>query len=359
MNWTATKLRVKCKELHLSTKGTKQRLIDQINISQLKEFDLRILKGYSMDKKIYLQIANSSVKVITAKLNSYLSTGSKSLSSEQLMEIRNLICTEALLKFYLKHDDCFYDMCQPDGTCTWQLLDVMANRGVHNITERDSCLKIANINYGDKTVKLNLITQANQWIDNVKSLPIDIDILNHFLTKANAYVSFISNFNRSKKSTLTLKSRDWLHTDSLPLLANDSFPFSIFALQDSADANDNYLLLNNITNVSLTRQFKYSMLTTICDNPNFCCCHKGHSYPLPSSESYLERLTEALDALLSEMMRFEIKNIIRFHESVEAIEIVNNKEGNVVVVDSSEDEKGNEDDDTDSSLNTVSASVYL
>jgi len=143
---------MKYKELHLSTKGTKEGLIDHINLSQLKEFELRILKGYSVDKKIYLDIADSSIRIITTKLNSYLSTGLRSLSSEQLMEIRNLICTESLLKFYLKHDDCFDDMCQPDGTCTWQLVDVMANRGVHHITERDSCLKIADINYGDKTV---------------------------------------------------------------------------------------------------------------------------------------------------------------------------------------------------------------
>ena len=61
-------------------------------------------------------------------------------------------------------------MCQSDGTCTWQLPDVMKYRGGHILAERDNSLNVAVINHADKGVKKKKLSQVNQWITRVLTL---------------------------------------------------------------------------------------------------------------------------------------------------------------------------------------------
>ena len=108
MNWTVSKLRAKCRELSIGTQGTKQVLIDRINISVLKAFDVRTFRGYSSDKNIYVQISEISINGFISLIKSFAFVDSKYLSVEQVADIRHWIFTEARLKLYLKHDGRFF-----------------------------------------------------------------------------------------------------------------------------------------------------------------------------------------------------------------------------------------------------------
>ena len=317
MNWTVTNLRNKCKSLNVPSTGNKQVLIDRINVCVLKSCDIRVIKGYSKDRKIYIQLAETCINDFILHLKALESPDSVAVTSDQSAKIRQWIVTEASLKFFVKHVNCFYDMCQSDGTCTWRLPDFMKYRGEHILAERDNCLKVAVINYADKDIKTKLLSQVNEWITHVKSLPIDADIIQHFMKKAKAYINFISCFTRSKKCSVGIKVSDWLHGDALPLIADKNYPFSVFSLDDPSNANDDYLSLQCITNIDvmLGRQFKYDMLKTACLNPNFACVHEGHSYPLPSAESYIERLHESIESIIEILLGLGITNIINFNVS--------------------------------------------
>jgi len=61
-------------------------------------------------------------------------------------------------------------MSQSDGTCTFQLPDVMKYRGGHILAERDNSLNVAVINHADKGVKKKQLSQVNQWITRVLTL---------------------------------------------------------------------------------------------------------------------------------------------------------------------------------------------
>ena len=345
MNWTVSKLRAKCRELSIGTQGTKQVLIDRINISVLKAFDVRTFRGYSSDKNIYVQISEISINGFISLIKSFAFVDSKYLSVEQVADIRHWIFTEARLKLYLKHDGRFFDVCQPDGTCSWQLIDIMTRRGAHNIKERDSCLKKANMNYDDGDVKAKLITRANEWVAHVQGLNIVDDQKKQFFQqKASAYISYISNFNRCKKNSLRLKSQDWLHSDAIRLLANPEYPFALFLPEVEDNTNVDYLLLDTITDIhDNCRSFRYDALNKMCSNPNLSCMRDGHAYPLPSSEAYQERLSESIDSLLNKLRSCEIVDILRFHESVLSIKALKHAECNTnktlpILVNSSEEE---------------------
>ena len=58
---TAINLRNKCKSLNVPSTGNKQDLIDRIKVCILKFCDLLVIKGYSKDSKIYIQLAESCI----------------------------------------------------------------------------------------------------------------------------------------------------------------------------------------------------------------------------------------------------------------------------------------------------------
>ena len=65
-------------------------------------------------------------------------------------------------------------MCPSDGTCTWQLPDVIKSQGGHKFAERDNSLKVAVINHADKGVKKKQLCtqlfQVNKWITRLLTL---------------------------------------------------------------------------------------------------------------------------------------------------------------------------------------------
>jgi len=138
----------------------------------LKAFDVQTFRGYSSDKNIYVQISEISINGFISLMKSFAFVDSKYLSVEQVADIRPWVFTEARLKLYLKHDGRFFDVFQPDGTCSWELIDIMTRRGAHNIKERDSSLKKADMNYDDGDVKAKLISRANEWVAHVQGLNI-------------------------------------------------------------------------------------------------------------------------------------------------------------------------------------------
>jgi len=66
----------------------------------------------------------------------------------------------------------------------------------------------------------------------LKSLPINADIVEHFMKNAYAYLNFICCFTKSKKSSVGINVFDWLHGDALPIIADRIYPFSVVSLDD-------------------------------------------------------------------------------------------------------------------------------
>ena len=94
---------------------------------------------------------------------------------------------------------------------------------------RDNSLQAAVINNADKGVKKKQLSQVNQWITHLKSLPVDADIIEHFTKKVKWCINFISCFTlRVKRVPLELKFL--IIGGALPPVADRNYPFLYFHL---------------------------------------------------------------------------------------------------------------------------------
>ena len=209
---TIAKLKAKCKHLSISQSGKKSELVQRLvnytndkNIETNNRDKLKELGGFSKNKKVYLAVSPSHLKSISNKLEILCQCN----PNEAKLQLLRWVTEIARLEFYIIADDTLYNVCIPNGTCAWQLVTVMKERGKLDIKHRDSSLRTGVIHYEDPEVKSKMIEQANKWkamIDASShySQHLSVDM---FHTRLNAYVAFLLNYDAKNERTHNLARR--------------------------------------------------------------------------------------------------------------------------------------------------------
>ena len=269
------------------------------------------LKGFSRDRQLILALSSYDLVASIKELERILD---KTDSCDLTHDIDCWISDNATLQFYVKADDRFYNVCVPDGSCAWQLASVMKDRGKQPIPNRDNCLRMG---FFDLEIKGTLVKNTKALIGKVQSY-VEYNMfmnIHDFVERANAYISFLENYDVNNISTQRLSK--WLNIDAIPYICDDSTSFCIFATERTIKEGT-YLLLDMITSfgVKKTGNFSYRILENICADPNFSAFRHDHCYPLPSANITTSMLIEAKDELIDNIAKFGLSHLLELLKSL-------------------------------------------
>ena len=297
-NMTKKQLTDKCKQLGLVTSASNKAIL----IKRIKDVSVEGVRGFSTDQYLYVALSfkqTNDLKILAVNTNDY--SALPSLIKAAIVKPES----KWKLMMGVKHNDEFYNVIEPNGTCGFIMDYLMTTQRFSMTVEEKNSMPTHCININEPSVRQKVLDYAISLRDTPIENPRAFDNHNYILdwkSKVNGFIDFLRHY---RDSTDHLSDTElWFGTQSVDLFRhNANTPYSLFVHLPQVDPVYSKLI-SDTRFLNITQNFTYSEMLSVVNTCNFSVLAGHHFYPYRAFHNLDKVLNEALDDLCEKLSHF-------------------------------------------------------